>query len=129
MENNIFEIAGLLNELMQKQTENSSVKYFYTDGMWWYMTEDEDVFESSEESILEEVKAQWADFVAKVTNYGENPEALRKLIDDFTDYEETPMERLMKSKMTSKQLAESYEEYIDAEFYNDLQKLQVMTQC
>lgn len=129
MDNDIFEIAQLLNELMQKQTGNSSVKYFYTDGMWWYMAEDEDVFESSEESIREEVSAQWADFVAKVSNYGENTEALRKLIDDFTDYEETDMERLMKSKMTSKQLAKSYEEYIDAEFYNDLQKLQVMTQC
>lgn len=126
MENDIFEIAGLLNELMQKQTGNSSVKYFYTDGMWWYMTEDEDIFESSEESILEEVKAQWGDFIERRRG---NVGALGMLIDDFTDHEETPMERCMMDEMTNEQIANAYLAYVEGEFYNDLQKLQVMTQC
>ena len=126
MDNDIFEIAGLLNELMQKQTGCSSVKYFYTDGMWWYMTEDEDIFESSEESILEEVKAQWGDFIERRRG---NVGALGKLLDDFTDYEETPMERCMMDEMTDEQIANAYLAYVEGEFYNDLQKLQVMTQC
>lgn len=129
---NINEIAELLNEYIQKTSGNDSIKFFQTDGKWWYMDEEEDIHESSEEFIIKEVQEEWEDFLIRITNtggcLGNAEQAWGSLIDKFTDYEETPMERFLKDQMTSSQRADAYLKYINAEFYDELQKLQVMTQ-
>lgn len=129
---NINEIAELLNEYIQKASGNDSVKFFQTDGKWWYMDEEEDIHESSEEFILSEVQEEWEYFLIRITNIGgclgNAEQAWGRLIDKFTDHEETPMERCLLDEMTSEQRADAYLKYINSEFYDELQKLQVMTQ-
>lgn len=128
---NINEIAELLNEYIQKTGGNDSCKFFQTDGKWWYMDEEEDIHEVDEEFILSEVQELWDEFLVGITRFSNgfcNAEnAWGSLIDKFTDHEETPMERFLKDQMTSEQRADAYLKYIDSEFYDELQKLQVMT--
>lgn len=132
MNNNINEIAELLNEYMQKEGDNTSVKFFQTDGKWWYMDEEEDIHEVDEEFILSEVLELWDEFLVDITRFSNgfcNAEAAwGSLIDKFTDHEETPMERFLMDEMTSEQRADAYLKYINSEFCDELQKLQVMTQ-
>lgn len=125
---NINEIAELLNEYIQKVSDNTSVKFFQTDGEWWYMDEEEDIHESSEEFILGEVQEEWDGFLVDITRLSNEEQAWGSLIDKFTDHEETPMERCLMDQMTSEQRADAYLKYINSEFYDELQKLQVMTQ-
>lgn len=125
---NINEIAELLNEYIQKTGGNDSIKFFQTDGKWWYMDEEEDIHESSEEFILQEVQEEWEGFLVDITRFSNEEQAWGSLIDKFTDHEETPMERCLLDEMTSEQRANAYLRYINAEFYDELQKLQVMTQ-